>query len=106
MGWLVVRIKRTAVRSGCGQFSGLPREDRDQSWLRINVAISLSPDRKSTEPAAWFFSETVAVCRKVNLIEPESRDGNPFETSGGASDERHAEVLITSILRSFWSRVF
>ena len=37
---------------------------------RINLAISPSPDRNSTEPAAWFCSETVRVLGKVNLREP------------------------------------
>jgi hypothetical protein len=44
----------------------IPITRNGKSWPRINLAISLSPDRKSTEPAAWFFSEAVAVCRKVN----------------------------------------
>jgi hypothetical protein len=42
----------------------------------------------------------------LSITEPKSRDGDPFETSDDAPNERDAETLMTSILRSFKSPVF
>src|SRR5665213_1652393 len=47
IGWLVLSRMRTAVRRLCGQVSGLPSGVADQSWARVNAAISPPPARKS-----------------------------------------------------------
>jgi hypothetical protein len=49
--------------------------------------------------------ETVGFCEKVNLPNRNLAPADPCETSGGAPDERHAEALTTSILRSFGRQI-
>jgi hypothetical protein len=60
IGWPVLSIRRTVVRSACGQPSGGPSEVADQSWARISAPISPPPARKFKETglgsALWFTS--------------------------------------------------
>src|SRR6187200_2537294 len=50
IGWPVLSMSLTAVRSDCGQPEGEPRDDVAQSCARISAPISPPPSRKSSAP--------------------------------------------------------
>jgi hypothetical protein len=59
IGWPVLSMSLTAVRSDCGQAAGGPSGDADQSCARINAPISPPPARKSSALRVGATAESV-----------------------------------------------
>src|SRR5436190_4398049 len=59
IGWPVLSMSLTAVRSDCGQAAGGPSGDADQSCARIKAPISPPPSRKSSAPRVGATAESV-----------------------------------------------